>query len=355
MTGDRWSDALALIAGVVGLVAIALVWPTRRRAVEVARLRHPSSPPPVSVMLDTSGDDARWRVMTPMGVLTTTVDIVTWRQSDTSLPWSSEPIVDPIVLAPGSSTLLDTVVEPADVPYDVVIAWTVRHLSGDLQGSRTWTVRPTASVPTPRFDRPRARGLLAYYLVIGALTGLITLVAGWRLVSTHADDTSRPAAASAPDGSTAPPVTSGSGRSAGTTVPATTDAVGAVTSPAGPSTTGITSTTPQTTTPDRSTTIAPPLIRPPTVDTDGRTVTISGRVEDCRFGAQCVIASFTLEGFPPTGEYVCEFDDGTRFTFRYVDAGADDACAISGPSPSITIEVDGVRSATITREAPEGG
>ena len=82
---------------------------------------------------------------------------------------------------------------------------------------------------------------------------------------------------------------------------------------------------------------------------------ISGRVEDCKFGAECVIVGFTLVGFPSTGDYVCEFGDGSRFTFRYIGGGADDACSTSGESPSITIEVDGVRSLTATRESPNGG
>lgn len=81
---------------------------------------------------------------------------------------------------------------------------------------------------------------------------------------------------------------------------------------------------------------------------------ISSRVEECRYGAACVIASFTVEGLPVDGGYVCEFEDGSRFNFRYRGGGADDACAASGPNPSITIEVDGVRSATVTRESPAG-
>ncbi len=72
---------------------------------------------------------------------------------------------------------------------------------------------------------------------------------------------------------------------------------------------------------------------------------------DCQFGADCVIVNFTLDGFAPTGEYVCEFDDGSRFVFRYIGDGAEDACATSGATPSITIEVDGLRSATITRDS----
>ena len=81
---------------------------------------------------------------------------------------------------------------------------------------------------------------------------------------------------------------------------------------------------------------------------------IDGRTGACRFGPNCLIASFRLDGFPREGNYICEFRDGTRVTFRYVGDGAEDACAASGRNPSITIEVDGVRSATITRESPTG-
>jgi hypothetical protein len=89
-------------------------------------------------------------------------------------------------------------------------------------------------------------------------------------------------------------------------------------------------------------------------DSDDRTIEVQGRVGDCRFGADCVIVSFSAAGFPDEGDYVCEFADGSRVTFRYAGGGAIDACAASGESPSVTIEIDGVRSATITREEPEG-
>ena len=68
-----------------------------------------------------------------------------------------------------------------------------------------------------------------------------------------------------------------------------------------------------------------------------------------------MIAGFRIVEFVGSGEYVCEFDDGSRFVFRYVGDGADDACARSGPAPTITIEVDGIRSATVSRESLTSG
>lgn len=83
---------------------------------------------------------------------------------------------------------------------------------------------------------------------------------------------------------------------------------------------------------------------------------VRGRVEACRYGDDCLIADFGLSGdFALTGEYVCEFEDGSRFVFRYAGGGAEDACATGGDDPSITIEVDGVRSPTVTRETATAG
>jgi hypothetical protein len=76
-------------------------------------------------------------------------------------------------------------------------------------------------------------------------------------------------------------------------------------------------------------------------------VNIIGRVGPCRFGRDCLIAGFTIERFAvqPT-RYVCEFSDGSRYTFRFDNNGAEYACATGSPNDSITIEVDGIRSQT---------
>ena len=81
----------------------------------------------------------------------------------------------------------------------------------------------------------------------------------------------------------------------------------------------------------------------------GPAVSASGRIEDCRFGSDCLVVGFEIDGFDaaPT-EYVCEFGDGERVTFGFVGDGAVTACSARSAAPSITIEVAGVRSNTVT-------
>jgi hypothetical protein len=355
---DQWSDVIALFAGVVGLVVVLMVFAQRRSSVHVARDRHPSASPPVTLAFDHSDGETHWRITNRTGILDTAVDIVTFRPSGTSLPWVSEPIVDPVVLGPGESVLLSSVVSNPTVPYDVVVGWTVRHLDGDVMGSRTITVAPdviVSALATRRSDQGWSFTFVDGLMIV--LLAIVVLAAGRQVLDEAEEDSSSPATnvttmpqqeptVSAPTTTAevvAPPTTSAATTTSTATTAATTVPPKAPATTA-PATTAGTSTT--------STTVA--STAPPAGD-GTRKVVISGRVEDCRFGAACVIAGFTLEGFEPTGEYVCEFDDGSRFVFRYVGNGAQDACAVSGPSPSITIEVDGVRSATITRESPDGG
>jgi hypothetical protein len=68
-----------------------------------------------------------------------------------------------------------------------------------------------------------------------------------------------------------------------------------------------------------------------------------------------LIAGFTIERFDthPT-HYVCEFADGSRYTYRFGHGGAEYACATGDPNSSITIEVDGIRSATFAPHAIAG-
>ena len=96
---------------------------------------------------------------------------------------------------------------------------------------------------------------------------------------------------------------------------------------------------------------APTTVRAtPTLPPDGPVVTIIGSVGPCRFGSECLLAGFALHNFDsqPT-EFVCEFADGSRFTFRFTRQEVERACATGDPTDSITIEVDGVRSATYQR------
>jgi len=88
----------------------------------------------------------------------------------------------------------------------------------------------------------------------------------------------------------------------------------------------------------------------PTVAPDGPAVTIIGRVGPCDYGSQCLLAGFALHNFAtqPT-DFVCEFSDGSRYTFHFTRQQVERACATGDPTDSITIEVDGVRSAPFRR------
>ena len=148
-----------------------------------------------------------------------------------------------------------------------------------------------------------------------------------------------------------------------------------------PDTTSPDSTSPDTTSPDTTspdTTSAPttsPPITPPTTPAttspsgggsggtggsggsgtdggddkgDGRVVVIEGSTGPCKFGNSCLLAGFRVIGFPSgEKEYVCEFRDGSRYTYKFGARTVEYACATGARGDSITIEVDGVRSATI--------
>lgn len=367
---DRWSDALTMLAALVGLGVLVMVWPRPRRA-HLSRQHHPSTPSPVSVAVDTGGARPRWRVSIASGSPTTSLDIFTWRPSGTSLPWVSEPIVEPIVLEPGSAALLDSVVIAPDAPHDVVLAWTLHRPEGDSQGSRTLLVEPDAIEPgaAPPVERVHSQWKLMLGAgLIGAALVMLALVAGWRLLDVNGQSASLPATDAvgrAGDGQQS--ATSSTSSPVGiviTNVPTITATTPSPTT--APPTPTPTSATTSTTTRRRTTTItsspptAPPTSPAPdvsvgsvTTDAVGRVVSVTGTSGECRFGSDCLIASFTLVGFAAEGDYVCEFGDGSRFAFRYVGDAATDACATSGLS--ITIEVDGLRSETLTRASLTNG
>lgn len=364
VTADRWSDLLALVAGAVGLLIVIRTWPRPPRRTQVARLRHPSAPPPVGLALDATEDAAHWRVTTPPDALPTTVDIVAWQPVGAPDEWWTEPIVDPIELGPGESALLPLVIDDPTTPHLVVVAWTVKHPGGDVLGSRTLTVdtdAPPAPVGAPAPHRHAGWILLMASALMTGLLVVLVLVAGWRVLDGESADGSG-AATAAPTTEAGPRTTRATEPSvtapSPTTSPMTAPVI--VTASSTAATTAPTTTTTATTAPATATTappentVDPTTSTTPTSDPDERSIVIRGRIEDCRFGADCLIASFSADGFPPEGDYVCEFDDGSRFAFRYAGGGGLDACATSGASPSITIEIDGVRSATITREALDG-
>ncbi|HEX6658593.1 MAG TPA: hypothetical protein VF065_10955 [Ilumatobacter sp.] len=84
-----------------------------------------------------------------------------------------------------------------------------------------------------------------------------------------------------------------------------------------------------------------------TLPPDGPVVTIIGHVAPCDYGSECLLAGFTIHNFAsqPT-EFVCEFSDGSRYTFDFSRQEVERACATGDPTDSITIEVAGIRSAT---------
>lgn len=114
-----------------------------------------------------------------------------------------------------------------------------------------------------------------------------------------------------------------------------------------------------------TTTRAPTTTRPATTTTDvpattttvpgEREVTISGEMKACRFGANCLVASFRIDGFDPhPGRFVCIYPN-SQSDFSFNNTEVFDACITADQGDTITIEVDGVRSATISEENLDGG
>lgn len=85
-----------------------------------------------------------------------------------------------------------------------------------------------------------------------------------------------------------------------------------------------------------------------------RRVLIRGEVKPCRFGAECLVAHFEIEGFDPhPGRFTCIYPNSTS-EFGFNDDDVVDACLSGDEGDTITIEVDGVRSATISAEHLDG-
>ncbi len=158
-------------------------------------------------------------------------------------------------------------------------------------------------------------------LLVAALLVPIAII-GWRLID---DPDSAASGASDRDGSAAVVSTS----SPSTVAPSTTSA-------------------PPTTTPR----VTAPL--PETTIQAERRVLISGEMKECRFGANCLAASFVIEGFEPHPDtYVCIYpNSSTEISFN--DNDVIDACLTADQGDTITIEVGGVRSATISEQNLDG-
>jgi hypothetical protein len=157
------------------------------------------------------------------------------------------------------------------------------------------------------------------------LVGLVVIVSialiAWRWIEgtgTASSETAGAAVTSDPDDS--PTTTSQSSRTTTTTRPA-----------------------PATTSPSSTTTVP-----------SERRVIIRGEMKACRFGANCLVASFRIDGFDPhPGSFTCIYPNSrSDFTFR--NNGIEDACLTADAGDTITIEVDGVQSATISENNLDG-
>lgn len=203
--------------------------------------------------------------------------------------------------------------------------------------------------PMPQVRRP-AKVLAGALVVVlfGALAWSLGVVGGDDPVPALASDTSvallpvvsLPSTTAAP--ATTPPTTS----SPATTVAPSTSTSTSTTS----TTTSTTSTTSSTSTSTTTSTTVASTTVPAVIEPTGPQVAIVGRVGPCKFGDDCLLADFTISDFTsPQSEFVCDFGNGSRYTFRFDGHGADQACSTSAADGSITIEVGGVRSETITR------
>lgn len=279
------------------------------------------------------------------------IDIVSFRHRGAS--WDSEPLDEPVVVAPGTDTVLTSEIDADSL--DVVVAWTARHETGDVQGSRLFRIPPERDDPVPP---PRtAAGLTgrATLLLLGllALSGVVVAMSatddrtqgeGLQAQPVPTQPTPEPVQPTAPT-TILPTTTDGADLRAtvslATLPPQTSTTAAPTTAAATPPTATSTVASATTAATNSSATSAP-----------GGTgvVRVEGREAPCQFGDDCLVADFTIAGFdPPPREYVCEFEDGSRFTFQFDSSGVEGACATATSTATITVEVAGVRSDTVTR------
>ena len=97
-----------------------------------------------------------------------------------------------------------------------------------------------------------------------------------------------------------------------------------------------------------------PVLPPTTSVAPDRQVLIRGELKPCRFGANCLVAGFTIVGFEELPDrYVCIYPNSER-DFGLTNDRVDDACLTADEGDTITIEVDGVRSSTISEQNLDG-
>lgn len=84
------------------------------------------------------------------------------------------------------------------------------------------------------------------------------------------------------------------------------------------------------------------------------TVEIRGEIGPCRFGDACLIAGFSIAGFDEhPGSFLCIYPNSERER-SFNDDVVDVACVTNDDGDTITIEVAGVRSATISEDDLDG-
>lgn len=355
---------LAAAACLLGLTVVIVLWRMRRRRTRSVVSGHPAHRPPIAVGLHTLDGERRLRIDVRPGAPTVAIDIVSYRPATQDAPWRSEPFVEPLLIEPSGWVTLPSALEEAN-ELDVIVAWTARHATGEVLGSRTFRV--TGSRRNPEVvSLPRRPGLAALpALALFVLLSGAAAVVGIALVSDTAGSATPPTASIPETGDVSPagpvgPTTStttstSTSTSTSTTVStsaSTTTAATASATTAGASATA-TGTASVTTTTGPTSTDAPggvgassPTVEPP----HEPSVIISGYVGPCRFGDACLIVGFEITGFGSRPqEYVCEFGDGSRFTFSFDSGGVAEACSSGSPDASVVIEVDGVRSEPLTR------
>ncbi len=286
-------------------------------------------------------------------------------------PPSAEPVPEPVPDPPPTASSVDAAIaakrakqQNAKLKHKPVKQKTVAAAASGASGAK-------ASKP---FWRQRVLLPIWLWLLLGG--GAVALIVLLTRSDDDVDTVSAPTVPTAPTASTAsgvgepqplPEVVVTSVPVTTATVPLTTAALPTTVSPA----TAPPATTAPPTTSQAPTTIAPTTIAPTTTTAPIATaapaptaaptttivpvpgapavaaVGIEGR---CRFGPDCLIAGFTIANFPTQPQrFVCEFQDGSRFEYRFDTAAVLYACSTNSPTGSIVIEVDGVRSNTVTR------
>jgi len=83
-------------------------------------------------------------------------------------------------------------------------------------------------------------------------------------------------------------------------------------------------------------------------------VLIRGEMRPCRYGADCLVASFSIDGFDEhPGRFTCIYPN-SQSDFSFNDNDVEEACLTADEGDTITIEIDGIRSATISEANLDG-